>query len=92
MGGGDAQGAGSRQISGGKEVRRGGSRSRGEGRAKAGVSDGGRSTAPGPCTHPLLSQDGSSKSKAQGGLSKGGAPFTQGIGRPVHQICFSAPE
>lgn len=52
---------------------------------------GGR-TAPSPCTHPLLSQDGSSKSKAQGGLSKGGAPFTQGIGRPVHQICFSAPE
>lgn len=49
-------------------------------------------TAPSPCTHPLLSQDGSSKSKAQGGLSKGGAPFTQGIGRPVHQICFSAPE
>lgn len=52
---------------------------------------GGRVT-PSPRTHPLLSQDGSSKSKAQGGLSKGGAPFTQGIGRPVHQICFSAPE
>lgn len=42
--------------------------------------------------HPLLSQEGSSTSKTQGGLSKGGAPFTQRMGRPSQRICFSAPE
>lgn len=42
--------------------------------------------------HPLLSQEGSSTSKTQGGLSKGGAPFTQGMGRPSQWICFSTPE
>lgn len=42
--------------------------------------------------YPLLSQEGSSTSKTQGGLSKGGAPFTQGMGRPSQWICFSTPE
>lgn len=44
------------------------------------------------CGDPLLSQEGSSTSKTQGGLSKGGAPFTQGMGRPSQWICFSTPE
>lgn len=42
--------------------------------------------------HPLLSQEGSSTSKTQGGLSKGGTPFTQGMGLPSQWICFSTPE
>lgn len=39
--------------------------------------------------HPLLSQEGSSMSK-QGGLSRGGCPFTQRMG-PSHFSCFSDP-
>lgn len=46
----------------------------------------------GDLVYPLLSQEGSSTSKTQGGLSKGGAPFTQGMGRPSQWICFSTPE
>lgn len=29
--------------------------------------------------------------KGTRGIVPGGGPFTQGMGRPVHQICFSAP-
>ena len=46
----------------------------------------------GDLVYLLLSQEGSSTSKTQGGLSKGGAPFTQGMGCPSQWICFSTPK